>query len=371
MNSFLSSISKSPVIYSHVAATSGLKIKQFIGMAAIGLLKIGAVFAREHFNNPMHSGHAIKEHNPLVSKRQVGNLTIWHGCDYVGEIKHGEAHGSGTLSCPPCLEFTYKGKFWRNQLRHGNQTFVKTEKTGTAKTYIGYFENNEWHGKGLAIFGDHSFKGNFKKGRPDGWIEEIDEGVLRFNGTYKNGDREKGRLVRSNGDEYEGEFKEGKYHGQGRLVSSSCGTVYEGELNMGDYHGQGSLKLPNGDILTGEFKKDKLNGRGRWARSDGVTYEGEFKEHKFHGPGELICSNGATLKGEFEAGIFKKLILSDGSILEGKSRYDSSQCQPSLTNWLNKLKMPNGETRDVCCLDSTSCFEIPSIIWNFLNSWTW
>lgn len=49
------------------------------------------------------------------------------------------------------------------------------------------------------------------------------------------------------GDKYEGEHKEGWYHGYGRLEMEN-GIVYEGQFVKGQFHGEGKLIYPN--VLT-------------------------------------------------------------------------------------------------------------------------
>jgi hypothetical protein len=46
------------------------------------------------------------------------------------------------------------------------------------------------------------------------------------------------------GDKYEGEYKEGWYHGYGRLELDN-GVVYEGQFVKGQFHGEGKLIYPN------------------------------------------------------------------------------------------------------------------------------
>ena len=55
---------------------------------------------------------------------------------------------------------------------------------------------------------------------------------------------------------YEGEYKDGKYHGQG-TYSVSDGTKYVGEFKNGKNHGQGTLTFPDGIKFVGEFREDK------------------------------------------------------------------------------------------------------------------
>jgi len=53
---------------------------------------------------------------------------------------------------------------------------------------------------------------------------------------------------------------------------------YEGEYKDGTYHGQGTETWPDGDKYEGEFKEGKRNGHGVYTWSDGRKYEGEFRD---------------------------------------------------------------------------------------------
>ena len=57
------------------------------------------------------------------------------------------------------------------------------------------------------------------------------------------------------GDKYVGEYKDGKYHGQGTTTYAD-GDKYVGELQDDKYHGQGTYTSKGGTELTGFF----LNG---------------------------------------------------------------------------------------------------------------
>ena len=66
------------------------------------------------------------------------------------------------------------------------------------------------------------------------------------------------KITYSNGDKYEGQFKDDKYHGQGTKIYSN-GDKYEGEFKDGKYHGQGTHTLKNGIKFEGtinEIRKD-------------------------------------------------------------------------------------------------------------------
>ena len=67
---------------------------------------------------------------------------------------------------------------------------------------------------------------------------------------------------------YEGEYKDGKYHGQGTETWSD-GYKYEGEWKNGKRNGQGILSLSDGDKYEGEWKDGE-----RW---NGTLYDKEGK----------------------------------------------------------------------------------------------
>ena len=89
------------------------------------------------------------------------------------------------------------------------------------------------------------------------------------------------RAVRQDihGHTYEGEWKDGKRHGQGKFTYAS-GDTYEGEWKDGKSHGQGKLTYPGGNTYEGEFKDGKYHGQGKYANRHGRIYEGEWKDGK-------------------------------------------------------------------------------------------
>ena len=60
----------------------------------------------------------------------------------------------------------------------------------------------------------------------------------------------------NDGGYYEGEYKDGKWDGQGTF-SVSDGEKYVGEFKDGKWDGQGTLTFPDGIKFVGEFREDK------------------------------------------------------------------------------------------------------------------
>ncbi|OWK62291.1 MORN repeat-containing protein 4 [Lonchura striata] len=102
----------------------------------------------------------------------------------------------------------------------------------------------------------------------------------------------KGSFTYSNGEEYRGEWKEGRRHGIGQLTFAD-GTAYVGHFENGLFHGCGVLTFPDGSRYEGEFVQGKFNGVGVFTRCDNMTFEGEFKGGRVYGFGLLTFPDGS------------------------------------------------------------------------------
>ena len=65
----------------------------------------------------------------------------------------------------------------------------------------------------------------------------------------------------------------------------------------------------NGSRYEGEFKNYKQNGYGKLYRANGDKYEGQFKDDKFDGIGTYYQFNGKKIKGKFKKGNPKYIIM--------------------------------------------------------------
>ncbi len=130
-----------------------------------------------------------------------------------------------------------------------------------------------------------------------GGLVQLPDGSV-YEGEYKNGMfHGDGKLIWSNGDVYTGEFKDGLKHGKGK-DQLAAGSVYEGEYVKGYWAGQGELKYKNGDSYKGDFKQGSFDGQGNFVSQDGIIYEGEFRLSKMNGKGKITYIGGATYEGE-------------------------------------------------------------------------
>lgn len=153
---------------------------------------------------------------------------------------------------------------------------------------------------------------------PDGGVYqgETKNGLFHGHGTLKY----------SNGSYYEGLFKSGKFHGRGiRQFSNESryeGDFFEGDMTgqasfsttdyqyvgsfrEGEFEGQGKISYNNGVVYEGEFLNSLYHGVGVSDSAEGGRYEGEFKENYYHGKGEIVYKDGSVYRGQFEAGQYQ------------------------------------------------------------------
>jgi hypothetical protein len=84
---------------------------------------------------------------------------------------------------------------------------------------------------------------------------------------------------------YDGERNDaGEYHGSGRLWVG-VELYYEGDFAEGRMHGEGSLTMTNGKggQYRGSFRDGKFHGDGTQQWPDGSAYEGEWRNNKVSG----------------------------------------------------------------------------------------
>ena len=119
---------------------------------------------------------------------------------------------------------------------------------------------------------------------------------------------------------WEGVFKNGKLEGQGTWLEITADVEgnffnpqhseeYVGEWKDGKFHGQGTKKTSNGEEYIGEWKDGWRDGQGKYKnqgetyemcrKMGGETYEGEWKNNSCHGQGSWYCF-GMWMIGRFE-----------------------------------------------------------------------
>ena len=109
----------------------------------------------------------------------------------------------------------------------------------------------------------------------------------------------------SSGNNYVGEFRDGKLHGQG-TYNYAKGDKYVGEFKDNTFHGQGTYYFLaenqfKGDKYVGEYRDDKKTGWGVYTFADGRQYVGEWADGKNNGLGIFYDSQKQPVRsGKFQ-----------------------------------------------------------------------
>jgi hypothetical protein len=112
-----------------------------------------------------------------------------------------------------------------------------------------------------------------------------------------------GERIEASGDKYVGEFRDGKFNGQGTMTRSNGGK-YVGEFRDGYFNGQGTeFYSSDGSTYAGDFKGGRPHGNGTWTAPNSSggedEYVGEFNNGSMTGQGTYTYASG-----EVEVGIF-------------------------------------------------------------------
>ena len=139
-----------------------------------------------------------------------------------------------------------------------------------------------------------------------------------YEGEWKDGQKHgQGKYTYTNGTTYKGEFKDGKKHGKGKYTYAD-GRTYEGEWKDGKKHGKGKNTYADGRTYEGDWKDGKRHGQGKYTYADGGTYEGECKDGTQHGEGKFTYPDGRTYEGDWENG---KKHGSGVETIDGKDKF--------------------------------------------------
>jgi hypothetical protein len=169
---------------------------------------------------------------------------------YKGIVEEALPSGVGTITYQqnhhPIGITQYEGFFDRG-IRQG---YGRAE-FGNGDSYHGNWTCGIFEGSGEYLFADgRIYKGTWSKGLPhDKNAKFTWPNNDLFEGVYEHGHRKSGRLVFADGAYYDGEFysPEGFYGGQGKLVTLMMS--YEGDFRDGMFHGKGCLKKNSGFVI--------------------------------------------------------------------------------------------------------------------------
>ncbi len=236
-------------------------------------------------------------YNVVSNKLELGN-GIYHG-----SLVNGRRSGYG--ECIYSDGSSYKGA-WEDDKWHGYGEFLYPN----GDIYRGNWENGKRNGDGEMALGSsgESYKGSYKDDLFDGygsyrWENAKEFEKKEYNGYYREGKYHgKGTMIYADGSFYDGEWFNGKKHGHGTNTYPN-GTTYVGEFLNNKRSGKGKYIYNNGDIYDGDWLKGDRNGNGTMSYANGNKYAGEWVQNNKEGHGEMQYANGDRYIGEWKRGM--------------------------------------------------------------------
>merc|ERR1740133_378744 len=127
-----------------------------------------------------------------------------------------------------------------------------------------------------------TYTGQMRGGLRDGqgvWLAPAVQYEGQWRGDLQQG---KGELSWADGRAYVGQFHQGKFHGQGRMVWNTPKglLIYEGQYVEDAKHGSGRFEWPDGGVYDGEWSHVKMWGLGWYTDPIGEKRQGEWVEDR-------------------------------------------------------------------------------------------
>ena len=134
----------------------------------------------------------------------------------------------------------------------------------------------------------------------DGFGTFTDSNGDKYEGMWKNNLLDGlGTFTWASGDQYIGNHANGKGNGQGTFIWTS-GDKYVGDVKDDQLNGQGTYTWANGDKHIGIFINGKRTGQGTFIWATGDKYVGEFKDDEMNGLGTFTWASGEKYIGMWE-----------------------------------------------------------------------
>ena len=86
-----------------------------------------------------------------------------------------------------------------------------------------------------------------------------------------------GIFVFEDGSTYQGQFKDGQYHGIGTFLSVNNREKYVGSWKSNKREGHGELRYADKSTYVGNWKNDLKHGNGTFYNPDRTFYCGDYK----------------------------------------------------------------------------------------------
>lgn len=236
--------------------------------------------------------------NGWKSLKGIGGENIEDNSKFL-TFDYGTIYDCKILALSMPIPSIYTGKVNIDYQRHEYGVLLLND----GSKYEGYWRENYFTGWGRYIDSDGTiFEGNFQNGRLNG------KGIKRsLNGNMYIGDfvesrREGKGREETNEHIYEGEFKNDKKNGTGKLSYKLLKDTYEGEFLDNCITGIGFYTWGNKDTYKGSFVNGKMHGKGLYKWPGGGEYYGDYVNNIKEGSGTFKWPNGKVYEGQFKKG---------------------------------------------------------------------
>jgi hypothetical protein len=230
-----------------------------------------------------------------------GTIVYSSGAKYEGNWSFSRPHGEGKFTHHN--GDTYNGR-WGNPLNQGMFSLCKTGEGWRDSVKDGY--EWLWYMEEVPKIPDldeqkRSVRENIRKAERK--IVSISEDVDRFD-TFKTGQGREVVELKAADIKYTGEALQGVKDGFGKQVWTN-GDYFEGQWKDNAQHGWGKNVWEDGSVFIGTFKRDNKEGVGEYMWEDGTRYLGEWADNMMHGYGKYSWPDGRAYEGEWRAGLMQ------------------------------------------------------------------
>ncbi|XP_047094878.1 phosphatidylinositol 4-phosphate 5-kinase 9-like [Lolium rigidum] len=125
-----------------------------------------------------------------------------------------------------------------------------------------------------------------------------------YEGEWRRGMRHgQGKTLWPSGATYEGEYSAGYMDGEGTYVSPDGASSYKGQWKLNRKHGLGLQTYPSGDMYQGSWIQGQMEGHGRYTWANGNSYVGTMRNGLMSGKGVLTWNTGESFQGNWLDGM--------------------------------------------------------------------
>lgn len=212
---------------------------------------------------------------------KYGTIVFPNGSIYTGNIENLSPKDRGNF------QITFQNGNYSGEIKDGLKDGHGKMKFNNSDYYSGNWQNDLFHGLGKMIYADNSvYEGQWDKGMKNGSGQMTYSNGDHFSGYWSQNRIQNGTLSKGNGETLSGEFNE-----KGILVSGTHkkpnGEYFSGRFSEDGVFQSGTIKifLSNGDDYEGDYLDGKFTGKGKFVYADGSSYEGELVDGKKNGNG--------------------------------------------------------------------------------------